>query len=66
MSALPISMRKFKEVLRLKYEAGLSQRQIRPHSRSKGFAQSGPHSVGVSAADQGLFPGNPTGGEKAG
>lgn len=28
MSALPISMRKFKEVLRLKYEAGLSQRQI--------------------------------------
>jgi hypothetical protein len=28
MSALPISMRKFKEVLRLKHEAGLSQRQI--------------------------------------
>src|SRR5262245_65631572 len=28
MSALPISMRKLKDVLRLKYEAGLSQRQI--------------------------------------
>jgi len=28
MSALPISMRKFNDVLRLKYEAGLSQRQI--------------------------------------
>ena len=28
MSALPISMRKLKDVLRLKYEAGFSQRQI--------------------------------------
>jgi transposase len=28
MSALPLSMRKLKELLRLKYEAGLSQRQI--------------------------------------
>jgi DNA-binding transcriptional regulator LsrR (DeoR family) len=28
MSALPISMRKLKDLLRLKYEAGLSQRQI--------------------------------------
>src|SRR5215475_7431994 len=28
MSAPPISMRKLKELLRLKYEAGLSQRQI--------------------------------------
>jgi DNA-binding transcriptional regulator LsrR (DeoR family) len=28
MSAPPISMRKLKDLLRLKYEAGLSQRQI--------------------------------------
>src|SRR5205085_2059235 len=47
-------------------KTGLPKREIRVKPRAKRSAESGPHSVGISATNQELFPGNSAAGQKVG